>query len=92
MDATDLIEPINPTDFATLSEFVVSTMNLIISIAALVAVIALVWAGFQYIISRGEGEKAEKAQKSIIYILIGLVLCFISPLVINFILVQVLGQ
>lgn len=87
MDLNDL----NQTQFDNLLDFILSTINLALSLAGLFAVIALVIAGFQYILSRGEGEKAEQAQRSIIYTLLGLVVVFISPFVIRFILGNVLG-
>lgn len=87
-----MIDGLNNTGYGDLLEFVQATINLAISIAALVAVIFLIWAGFQYILSRGEGDKAEKAQKAIIYTLLGLVIAFISPLVIRFILENVINS
>lgn len=85
------LDDLNNTGYGTLGEFVNATLNLAISIAAVIAVVFLVWAGFQYILSRGEGDKAEKAQKSIIYTLLGLVICFIAPLVIKFVMNNVIG-
>lgn len=86
------ISQLNQTSFSDLIAFIQSTINVIISISALLAVIFLVYSGIEYIMSRGEGDKAEKAQKSLIYTLIGLVMCFISPLVIKFILTTILKQ
>lgn len=82
---------ISPVPFADLIAFLVSFLNLVISISALLAVCYLVYAGFLYMLSRGEGDRAEKAQKVIIYTLIGLVIVFISPLVIRFILNNIIN-
>jgi TRAP-type C4-dicarboxylate transport system permease small subunit len=82
----DILGDLNNTGYDNLLEFVQGTINLAIAIAALVAVIFLVWAGFQYILSRGQGDKAEEAQRAIIYTLLGLVIAFISPLIIRFVL------
>lgn len=83
---------LNNTGYANLIEMVQGTLNLVIAITALIAVAALVYSGFQYILSAGDTSKAEKAQKSITYTLVGLVVVFISPLIIRFILNNVLGQ
>ncbi|HRI05545.1 MAG TPA: hypothetical protein PLV59_01215 [Candidatus Dojkabacteria bacterium] len=83
---------LNNTGYANLIEMVQGTLNLVIAITALIAVAALVYSGFQYILSAGDTGKAEKAQKSITYTLVGLVVVFISPLIIRFILNNVLGQ
>lgn len=79
------LSSLNNTKYEDLLTFVQGTLNLVISFSALLAVVFLIWAGIQYITSRGEGEKAEKATKSIIYALVGLVVCFIAPLIITFV-------
>ena len=87
MDLTGL----SLTPFGNLISFSVSLLNLIISLSALLAVAYLVYAGFLYILSRGEGDKAERAQKVIIFTLVGLVIVFISPLIIKFILSTIIN-
>ncbi|MBI2356723.1 hypothetical protein HYV12_01590 [Candidatus Dojkabacteria bacterium] len=86
------ISIINSTGYSSLIEMVQGTINLIIAISALIAVGSLVFSGFQYILSAGDSGKAEKAQKSIIYTLVGLIVVFISPLIVRFILDNVLGK
>ncbi len=87
MDLTGL----SLTPFGNLISFSVSLLNLIISLSALLAVAYLVYAGFLYILSRGECDKAEMAQKVIIFTLVGLVIVFISPLIIKFILSTIIN-
>jgi threonine/homoserine/homoserine lactone efflux protein len=87
MELSDL----NFVPFGDLISFAINLLNLIIALSALLAVAYLVYAGFLYITSRGDGDKAEKAQKVIIYTLIGLVIVFISPLVIKFILETIIN-
>lgn len=77
--------------YADLPSFVLGVINLIISLAALLAVIFLVYAGFRYILAAGDDSKIEEATKTIVYALVGLVICFISPLVIKFVLNNVIG-
>jgi heme O synthase-like polyprenyltransferase len=67
-------------------------LNTVIAFAALLTVIMLVYSGIKFIISAGDDSKIEEAQKVIIYSLIGLVVVFIAPLVIRFILGTLLGE
>lgn len=83
---------LNSTGYSTLIEMVQGTINLIIAFSALVAVGSLIITGVQYIISAGDSSKIEKAQKSIVYTLVGLIVVFISPLIVRFILNNILGQ
>jgi len=79
------------TEYTDLYSFLVATMNLVMSLSALLAVVFLVYAGFKYIISAGDEDKTENATKTIVYALIGLIICFISPIVIKFVLNNVIG-
>jgi TRAP-type C4-dicarboxylate transport system permease small subunit len=86
------LSALNTTGYSDLIEMVQGSLNLIIALTALIAVISLVYSGFQYILSAGDEDKAGKAQKNITYTLVGLVVVFISPLVIRFVLDNVLGK
>lgn len=83
---------LNNTGYSDLIGMIQGSLNLIIAVSALLAVISLVYSGFGYILSAGDEDKAGKAQKNITYTLVGLVVVFISPLVVRFILNNVLGQ
>ncbi|KKR06450.1 MAG: hypothetical protein UT34_C0001G0491 [candidate division WS6 bacterium GW2011_GWF2_39_15] len=86
------LSALNNTGYSSLIDMVKGTLNLAIMISALITVAVLVSAGIQYILSVGDEGKIEKAQKSVIYAMIGLIIVFISPLIIRFILNNVLGQ
>ncbi|KKR06451.1 MAG: hypothetical protein UT34_C0001G0492 [candidate division WS6 bacterium GW2011_GWF2_39_15] len=70
--------------------FIKNALNLAIALAALIAVGVLVYSGVQYIVASGDDGKIEKATKGITYAIVGLVLCFVSVLVVNFVLSQLL--
>ena len=72
--------------------FVKDTLNLVIGLSALVAVGVLVYSGFLYITASGDEGKIEKATRGIAYAIIGLVLAFISVLIVNFVLQKVLKK
>ena len=75
----------NPVSFESLDEFVVHIVNLAISFSVLIAIAALIIAGFKYILAMGDEEKVEEATKSLIFAIVGLVIVFIAPLVVEYI-------
>ena len=83
---------ISPTSYTDLMAWFTHAINLVISLSALLAAYALIRAGIEYILSGGDAEKAEKAQKSIIFALIGMILVFIAPIVIRFVLNRLLSS
>lgn len=76
----------NYTAYENLDEFVKASLNLAISFAVVVVVIAVIVAGFKYMFSRGDDEKVKEATRSLIFALIGLILVFISPMLVRFVL------
>lgn len=75
---------------SSLPAFIQSALNLVISLSALIAVGILVYSGIQYIIAAGDENKVEKATKGITYAVVGLIICFISVLIVNFVLTNLL--
>jgi hypothetical protein len=61
-------------------------VNFATGIAGLVAVIVLVYGGYMFIISTGDGEKIDKAMKIVTNSIVGLVIIFIANLIIRFLL------
>ena len=62
-----------------------------ISLSALIAVAVLIYSGLQYILASGDEGKVEKATKGITYAIVGLVICFVAVLIVNFVLTRLLG-
>lgn len=82
--------PQNPTGNDDLIEWVKLVLNIVIGIAALIAVAILVYSGIMYITSAGDEGKVSKATKGITYAIIGLIIAFISVLIVNFVLGTIL--
>jgi uncharacterized membrane protein len=80
----------NYTGYESLTEFAFFVVNLAISLSVLVVVVSLVITGFKYILSMGDEEKVKEATRSLTYSLLGLVIVFLSPRIIEFIIDQVL--
>jgi cytochrome bd-type quinol oxidase subunit 2 len=89
-NAGQYIGGINSAGSGDLLSFLKSALNLVISLSALVAVGILVYSGIQYIVAAGDEGKVEKATKGITYAIVGLVVCFVSVLIVNFVLTNLL--
>ncbi|MBN2100998.1 hypothetical protein JW710_03880 [Candidatus Dojkabacteria bacterium] len=75
-----------PGKASNLDQLIRILLNTAITLAAVVAVAYLVYNGFKYMMSAGDTTKTEEAQKGIANALIGLVICIVAALVVNFIL------
>jgi hypothetical protein len=75
----------NPTEYVTLQEFVLQIVNMAISFSIVVAIVSLIMAGFKYILAMGNEEKIEGATKSLVFALVGLVIVFLAPLLVEYI-------
>ena len=87
----DMFDDLNPGGPSDLAEWIPQVLNLAIGLAALVCVAVLIGSGYMYITAAGDETKVEKATKSLTYAIIGLVICFISVILVQFVLRNVLG-
>ena len=81
---------LNNTSFVDFSEFVVSFLNLAISLSIMIVVASIIISGFKFILSMGDEEKIKDATRSMAFSLIGLVLVFMSPTIIEFVIQNIL--
>ena len=81
------IQTEGPSDLKT---WIPQVINLAIGLAALVCVVVLIAAGYTYITAAGDEAKIEKATKTLTYAIVGLVICFISVILVQFVLSNVL--
>ena len=81
---------LNNTGFENLSEFVLSVLDIAISFSVIIVVVALILSGLKFILSMGDEEKVKDATRSMAYSLIGLILVFISPAIIDFVIQNIL--
>lgn len=77
---------------ATLDTTIINILSIIIGVLGIVAVIWVIIGGVQYITSTGDAAKIEKAKKTILYALIGLVICALAFVVVNFVIGTILSQ
>jgi hypothetical protein len=60
-------------------------LNILLFIAGIIAVISIIWAGFDYVTSMGNADKGVAARKRIINSIIGLAIVLIATSVVTFI-------
>ncbi len=60
--------------------------NIIISVVSAIAIIMLIVGGIKYVVSGGDSKKVTDAKNTLLYAIIGLVVCIISFAIIQFVL------
>jgi type IV secretory pathway VirB2 component (pilin) len=86
--ATDFNQPISSQDQQTFDQIlapVLKIYNLVKYFATTVAVIVLLFAGLTYMTAGSNPAKREQAKNMIMYVVIGLIVIWVAPLVVNFI-------
>ncbi len=67
-------------------------LNAVIGVLALVAVVVMIVGGVSYMTSSGDAGKVKKAKDTILYGLIGLVVCVLAFAIVNFVISQIIGS
>jgi len=84
------LSTLNNSGYSDLIDFISVTMNFAISFSVIIAVVSIVLSGFKFILSLGDDKKIKEATRALTYSLIGLILVFVSPTVIEFIIKEIL--
>jgi len=69
-----------------LQDFIANLFYFAMTFSVVIGVVALIIAGFKFMLSRGDSEKIKEATRSLLFALIGLVIVFISPTVVKFVI------
>ena len=78
----------DPLPGKNLQSVVTISFNVIYGLAGLIAVIYLIIGGYQYMTSAGNPDLAETAKATIVNSIVGLIIIFVSYLLIRFVLEQ----
>ena len=78
------------TSGSDLSNVIVSIVNAVIGAVGLIAAIFVLIGGINYMTSAGDPGKVEKAKKTILYALIGLIIAALTFAIVNFV-IRILG-
>ena len=79
-------------DGDTLIENVKTILSTIIGVLGFVCVVVMIIGGVNYMTSSGDAGKVEKAKKTILYGLIGLIVCALAFIIVNFVIKTILDQ
>ena len=74
----------NASTGSGLEVVVQNIINAIIGLMGLVAVVFIIIGGVQYMTSTGDSGKTAKAKNTILYAVIGLVICALAAVIVNF--------
>lgn len=74
------------SEASALPELVTNTINIMLYVAGVIAVIIIVIGGLRFATSEGDPAAANKAKNAIIYALVGLVLAILAYAIVNFVL------
>ncbi len=87
------VQPVgNDESGDTLVTSITGILNAVIGILGLVCVVVMIIGGVNYMTSSGDATKVKKAKDTILYGLIGLVVCVLAFALVNFVIVNVIGQ
>ena len=79
-------------DDTDLIEAVTNIISAVIAVLGIVCVIVMIIGGVNYMTSSGDAGKVKKAKDTILYGLIGLVVCVLAFAIVNFVIGNILGQ
>ena len=70
---------------AEVRQGILDVLEVVLNFMALIAVIFIVIAGIRLVVSQGEETEKDKAKKTILYVVIGLVIILIAQAIVSFI-------
>ena len=73
-----------------LQSAVVNIINAVVGVLALVCVVVIIIGGINYMTSSGDAGKVKKAKDTILYGVIGLVVCVLAFAIVNFVIKNIL--
>ena len=67
-------------------------INGVIAVLGIAAVVVIIFGGIQYMTSTGDAGKVKKAKDTILYGVIGLIICVLAFAITNFVIKNLLGN
>lgn len=74
-----------------LTASVTSIINAVIAALGIIAVVIIIIGGIGYMTSSGDAGKVKKAKDTILYGVIGLVICVLAFAIVNFVIKNIIG-
>lgn len=86
------VQPVDEANNNDLQGNVIAILNAVIGVLSFVCVIVIIIGGVTYMTSSGDTSKVKKAKDTILYGVIGLVVCVLAFAIVNFVISNILGQ
>lgn len=74
-----------------LTDNIVAIINAVIGVLGLVCVVVMIIGGVNYMTSSGDTGKVKKAKDTILYGLIGLIICVLAFAIVNFVITNIIS-
>lgn len=74
-----------------LVESITNILNAVIAVLGIICVIVIIIGGVKYMTSSGDAGKVKSAKDTILYGIIGLVICVLAFAIVNFVIANLLG-
>jgi len=87
----DISPKLNQGSSKTVEDLIVDVLNWMIGAAAVICVVMLIVGGYSYMTAGGDEGKVKTATKTLTNAIIGLAICFIAVILVNFVLKNFLG-
>lgn len=86
------VQPVDEANNNDLQGNVIAILNAVIGVLSFVCVVVIIIGGVTYMTSSGDTSKVKKAKDTILYGVIGLVVCVLAFAIVNFVISNILGQ
>ncbi len=86
MNEFSFLEDIYILELQDFGEVITNLLNFAISFSVVIVVFAVIIAGFKYMFSKGDDEKIKEATRGLLFAFIGLIIVFISPAIVKFVI------
>lgn len=80
------VKPVGDSSDNDLITNITNILNAIIGVLGIVAVVVIILGGIQYMTSAGDPGRVKKAKDTILYGIIGLVICVLAFAIVNFVI------
>ncbi len=85
------VDPVNGGGTDLVAD-VTGIINAVIAVLGIACVVVLIIGGVNYMTSSGDTGKVKKAKDTILYAIIGLVICVLAFAIVNFVISNILQQ
>lgn len=89
---TTELDTVLPDEGTDIRQTIVKVLNAVLNFLALIAVIFIIIGGIRLIVSQGDDEAKDKAKKTILYAIVGLIIVLIARILVGLVTVYLAGQ